>query len=152
MIAAASDVEDREEVRGLTRRGEHGSAATFKLADLRGHKIIRGVLQTCVEVTGFLQVEELAHELARIVFPRGALIDRDLPRLRVAGMIAALNASGFDLSRHASSLFFNLGKVVQARLHDRMPLQLMVSSAFFSPLFSGVRFVLRGIAFRDSQH
>ena len=145
-------LKDREEVRGLTRRGEHGSAATFKLADLRGHKIIRGVLQTRVKVTGFLQVEELAHELARIVFPRGALIDRDLARLRGAGMIAALNASGFELGRHASSLFFNLGQVVQTRLHDRMPLQLMVSSAFFSPLFSGVRFVLRGIAFRDSQH
>lgn len=59
MIAAASDVEDREEVRGLTRRGEHGGAATFKLADLRGNEIIRGVLQTRVEVTGFFQIEEL---------------------------------------------------------------------------------------------
>ena len=96
VITGTGHVKDREEVRGHARTREHRSGAALHLADLGGNQIARGILQTAVEVTRLLQVKQLAHVLGRVVFPRGGLVDGHLARLRIARMIAALNARGTD--------------------------------------------------------
>ena len=96
VITGTGHVKDREEVRGHARTREHRSGAALHLADLGGNQIARGILQTAVEVARLLQVKQLAHVLGRVVFPRGGLVDGHLARLRIARMIAALNARGTD--------------------------------------------------------
>ena len=96
MIAGAGHVKDRKEVRSHARAREHRSSTALHLANLGGNQIARGVLQTAVEVARLLQVKQLAHVLGRVILPRGGLVDRHLARLRIARMIAALNARGTD--------------------------------------------------------
>ena len=96
VITGTGNVKDCEEVRSHARTREHRSGAALHLADLGGNQIARGILQTAVEVARLLQVKQLAHVLGRVVFPRGGLVDGHLARLRIARMIAALNARGTD--------------------------------------------------------
>ena len=96
VIAGAGNVKDGKEVRGHARAREHRGGTALHLADLGGNQIARGVLQTAVEVTGLLQVKQLAHMLGRIVLPRGGLVDRHLARLRIARAITALNTGSTD--------------------------------------------------------
>ena len=100
MVARSGNVEHCEEVRRLARAGQHSCRAALKLADLRRHVIVRGVLQARVEVARLFQVEQLSHVLRRVVFPRGGLVNRNLARLRVARSITALHARGPHMLRH----------------------------------------------------
>ena len=96
VVAAAGDVEEGEEVGRLAGGGQHGRGAAFQLTDLGGHVIVGGVLEPGVEITGGLQIEELAHVLAGGVLEGGGLDDGDLAGLAVAGGIAALHTFGFQ--------------------------------------------------------
>ena len=96
VITGTGDVKDGEEVRSHARAREHRGGAALHLADLGSNQIARGVLQAAVEVTGLLQVKQLAHMLGRIILPRGGLVDRHLARLRVTRAVAALNTCGTD--------------------------------------------------------
>ena len=96
VVARAGNVEHGEKVRGLARRGKHAGRAAFKLGDFGGHRVVRGILQTRVEVARFLQVEQAAHVLARVKLPGGGLVDGQLARLAIAGTVAALHASGAE--------------------------------------------------------
>ena len=104
MIARAGNVEHGEEVRRLARGGEHGRRAPFQRSDLSGHRIIGGVGQARVEVAGLLQIEQAPHVLARIVLPRGVLVDGHLARLAIAGPPAALHADGSNALVHGGLL------------------------------------------------
>ena len=105
MIAGAGDVEHREEVRRLARGGEHGRRAAFQLRDLRRHGIVGGVRQARVEVAGLLQIEQAPHMLARVVLPRGVLVDGHLARLAVAGPPPALHAGCSNPLAHSGLLW-----------------------------------------------
>ena len=105
MIAGARDVEHREEVRRLARGGEHGRTSAFQLRDLRRHGIVGGVRQARVEVAGLLQIEQAPHMLARVVLPRGVLVDGHLARLAVAGPPPALHAGCSNPLAHSGLLW-----------------------------------------------
>lgn len=92
VIPCGAEVEDGEEVRGLSGGGKHPRSTAFEGGDLRGDDIARRVLQTSVEVPGGFEVEELAHRGARLIAERRALNDRNLTRLAVFRTISRLNA------------------------------------------------------------
>ena len=94
MVPGGAEVEDGEEVGRLAGRGEHGRRAPFQGADLGGHPVQGGVLQTGVEVALGLQVEQGPHGLAALVAEGGALDDGDVPGLPVAGGVASVDALG----------------------------------------------------------
>ena len=104
MVTVTRDVEHGEEVRRLAGAREHSRGTALELGDLRCHVIVRGVLQTRVEVAGFLEVEEAPHVLRGIVLPRRGLIDGNLTRLGIAGMIAALHTRCSDMLCHCGLL------------------------------------------------
>ena len=96
VVAAGGDVEHGIEVGGLPGGGEHGGSAALQLGDLFGDLVAGGVLQAAVEIALSLQVKELAHLLAGVVFKGSGLDDGDLAGLAGARAVAALNAEGFD--------------------------------------------------------
>ena len=69
------DIEERDEVRRLTRRGQHRGDAALEIRDLRGNRVTGRVCETGVEIAAFFQIEELTHFVARIVLERGRLND-----------------------------------------------------------------------------
>ena len=89
MAACLADVEEREEVGRLAGGGQHCRNAALQLRKLRCHIITGRVLQTRVEITGRLQVEQPAHLLARIVLKGSGLDNRNLTRLAAARFITA---------------------------------------------------------------
>ena len=92
MISCFTDIEDREEIRRLAARREHGGRAALELRDLGRHVVARRVLQARVEVALGLEVEQLAHVLGRLVAERRRLDDGDLPRLAVARRVPSADA------------------------------------------------------------
>ena len=97
VVACFAQVEQGEEVGGLTAAGEHGSRAALQLADLLGDKVAGGVLEPRVEVALGFQVEQLAHILAGGVLEGGGLDDGDLAGFAVAGGVTALHADGITV-------------------------------------------------------
>ena len=92
MVASLTDIEDGVEVGGLTRGGQHGAYATFKGCNLRGHRVVGRVGQTCVEVAFLLQVEEVGHFFCVVILERGALDDGEHARFTILGLPACLYA------------------------------------------------------------
>ena len=97
VVTGLAKVEQGEEVGSLAAGGEHGSGAALQLADLFGHQVTGGVLQTRVEIAVGLQVKELAHVLAGGVLEGGGLDDGNLAGFAVSGRIAALHADGITI-------------------------------------------------------
>ena len=71
--------------------------AALERADLRRYHVAGRVLQARVEIPLSLEVKELSHGLAGVVFERGRLDDRNLARLARPRGIARLNAIGLDV-------------------------------------------------------
>ena len=97
VVTGLAKVEQGEEVGSLPAGSQHGSGAALQLADLFGHQVTGGVLQTRVEIAVGLQVKELAHVLAGGVLEGGGLDDGDLAGFAVSGRIAALHADGITI-------------------------------------------------------
>ena len=106
MVTAVGDVEHSIEVGRLAGGGEHGGGSTLHVADLGRHHVVGGVLQAGIEISAGLQVEQLAHVLAGVIFKCGGLDNGDLAGLAVARRIAALDALGIDgVIAHVVSFF-----------------------------------------------
>ena len=90
--AGLTDVEAGKEVGSLTRRGEHGTYTAFEGSDACGDMIVGGILETCVEITLVLEVEETGHLFGCFITECGALDERHLAGFSLAGCIAGLNA------------------------------------------------------------
>ena len=121
-----SPVEQREEICRLTGGRQHCRRSAFERADLCRYHIAGRILQARVEVALRLQIKQLPHCLAGVIFERGRLDDRNLPRLPRARGVARLNTVGLDvLLKFAhgclllSTLSFVLRKVRQNFLHGR---------------------------------
>ena len=97
VVASLTDVEHGKEVGCLSTTGEHGPHSTFQRGNLSGHSIVGGVLQTRVEVTFLLQVEEVGHFLCVIILERGALVDGEHARFAILRLPARLHAQGCRL-------------------------------------------------------
>ena len=97
VVACFAEVEQREEVCGLTAGGEHGGSAAFQLTDLLGHQVAGGVLQAGIEVAVGFQVEQLAHILAGGILEGSGLDNGDLAGFAVAGGVTALHADGITI-------------------------------------------------------
>ena len=92
MVAARGDIEHGKERRRRAGGRQHGRRAALERSDARGNMVVRRVLQAGVEIAVGLEVEELSHRAAGIIFECGALNDGDLPRLAVPRRIARLYA------------------------------------------------------------
>ena len=108
VVARLAEIKQREEVGGLTAAGQHRGRAALQLADLLGHQVAGGVLQTGIEIAVGLQVEQLAHILAGGVFEGGGLDDGDLAGLAVAGRVTALHTDGITV--HCYILLYWVGR------------------------------------------
>ncbi len=94
VVAGLADVEHGIEVGSLTAAGEHASHASFEGGDFLCHGIVGGILQTCIEIALFLQVEELCHFVGVIILESGALDDGHLYGLAILGFVSGLHAKG----------------------------------------------------------
>ena len=92
VVAGLTDVEDGIEVGCLTRRGQHSAHTAFEGGNLRGHRVVGGILQASVEVALLLQVEEVGHFFRVVILERGALDDGEHARFAVLGLPACLYA------------------------------------------------------------
>ena len=81
MVSRRTEVQDGVKVRCLSRRGEHRGDTSFERGDFGRYRIVGRILQTCIEVAAFFEVEQAGHLVARFVFERGALVDRKHARL-----------------------------------------------------------------------
>ena len=106
VVSAACNVEDGIEVGRLPGGQQHGGGAPLQGADLGRHRIVGGVLESGIEVTAGLQVEQLAHLLAGLIAEGGGLDDGEIAGLAVAGPVTGVEAVGGDLIvAHGDSLF-----------------------------------------------
>ena len=103
VVAGFANVENGVEVCGLTGTREHGGDTTFESSDLVSDSVVRRVLQTGVEVTGGLQVEQVGHVVSGFVLERGALVDGEDARFAVFRLPTALNAKSFDFGHFFES-------------------------------------------------
>ena len=103
VIAAVANVEQCIEIGCLAAACQHGRRAALQRTDLGRHHIVGGVLQTGVKIAAGLQVKQLGHILAGIIFKGSALHNGDLAGLAVAGGVAALHANAVDF--HILSYF-----------------------------------------------
>ena len=87
MVARGADIENREERRRLAGRSEHRADAALKVGYLRGYAVVCRVLETGVEISGLLQIEE---------------------RLAVFRRIAGLHALCFYIKAHFVSSFLSV--------------------------------------------
>ena len=71
MVACLADIEDGIEISSLTAGGKHGPYSTLEGGNLSSYSIVGGVLQAGVEVTFFLEVEQLSHLVGVIVLEGG---------------------------------------------------------------------------------
>ena len=94
MVACLADVEHSVEVGSLTAGSQHCAHATLKLSNLLCHSIVGWVLESGIEISLFLQIEEHRHLLRVVVFECSTLIDWHLYRLAVLWFIASLHAEG----------------------------------------------------------
>ena len=93
VVAGLADVEHCVEVGCLAAGGEHASHTAFQRGYLGCHGIVGGILQPCIEIAVFLQVEELGHLVGVVILEGGALDDGRLDGLAVAGLVAGMYAA-----------------------------------------------------------
>ena len=108
VVAAVGDIENGVEIGRLAGGGEHSGGTALHVADFGGYHVVGGVLKAGIEVAAGLQVEELAHVLAGIIFEGGRLNNGDLPGLAVLRGVAALDAFGVDFILTHGDAFFPL--------------------------------------------
>ena len=91
MIAGLADVEHGIEVGSLSAAGEYGAYAPFEGCYFGCHGIVGWILQACVEIAFFLQVEEHGHFLGVIILESGALDDGEHAGVTVLGLPSCLH-------------------------------------------------------------
>ena len=94
VVACLADVEHSVEVGSLTAGSQHGAHATLKLSNLLCHSIISWVLESGIEISLFLQIEEHRHLLRVVIFKCSTLNDRHFDGFSVLWLIASLYAEG----------------------------------------------------------
>ena len=94
VVACLADVEHSVEVGSLTTGSQHCAHATLKLSNLLCHSIISWVLESGIEISLFLQIEEHRHLLRVVIFKCSTLIDWHLNWFAVLWLIASLHAEG----------------------------------------------------------
>ena len=104
MVPGLADVQAGEQVRRLAGRGQDRAHAAFQCGNAGRDGIVGGILETGVEVTAVLQVEEPAHLVGGFIFEGRALHDGQLPGFAASGRIARMDAKGVDLA-HFHSFF-----------------------------------------------
>ena len=101
MVAAACDIEDREEICRLTGTGQHGCGTALHGSNFLCHQVTGRIGKAGIHVAVRLEVEELAHIGAGVIFIGCALVNRKLARFSVFRLIAAVQSDCFD------ALFFH---------------------------------------------
>ena len=71
MAACLADVKQGKKICRLAGRSEHTGSTALQRCDLRRHIVIGGILQPGIEITGRLQIKQLAHVLTGVVLEGG---------------------------------------------------------------------------------
>ena len=96
VVARLADVEHGVEVGSLSARSQNGAHATFELSYFLSHGIVGRVLESGIEISLLLQIEEHRHLLRVVIFKCSTLNDRHFYRLSILWFIASLHAEGSD--------------------------------------------------------
>ena len=91
VVARFADVEHRVEVRSLAGTREHAGDTAFEGGNLCSHGVVRRVLQTGVKIAFGLEVEEVGHRGAGLVFESRALVNGEH-----AGFAVLRSPTGLD--------------------------------------------------------
>ena len=97
VVTGLADIEACEEIGGLPGGGQHRAHSTFEGGYLGCNLVIGGILESGIEITGFLEVEKAAHLVAGFVFERGTLYDGDLTGFSLPGGISGLDTKRPDM-------------------------------------------------------
>ena len=92
MVTCLADVENSIEISSLTTGGQYGTNAAFEGCNLGGNSVIGRVLQTCVEIAFFLQVEEVCHFFRVVILESCTLNDGKHARITILRLPSCLNA------------------------------------------------------------
>ena len=97
VVAGLADVEAGEEIGGLAGRCQHGAHSPFERGNLGRYLVVGGILEPCIEISCFLEVEEAAHLVACLVLERGALDEGNLAGFSLSGGVSGLDAERPDM-------------------------------------------------------
>ena len=96
MVAGLADIEHCIEIGSLSARRERSGHTAFECRNLLSHSIVGRILQTGIEISFFLQVEEHSHLFGIVVFERSALYYRWQHRFAVLRLPPCLNTERGD--------------------------------------------------------
>ena len=116
MVAAGSDIEYAEEIGSLAGRSQHAGCTALESGDLGSDHIVGGILQTRIEISLCLKIEQLAHIFAGVIFKSGTLNDRDHSGITVIRRITGLNTFGFSFH----SFFTSVTVLFQHRMRETL--------------------------------
>ena len=97
MVTGFADIEACEEIGGLPGGGQHCAHSPFECGYLGRNLVIGGILESGIEITGFLEVEKTAHLVAGFILERGTLYDWDLTGFSLPGGISGLDTERPDM-------------------------------------------------------
>ena len=92
VVTSLTDIEEGIEICSLTTGGQYGSDTAFEGCNLGGNSVIGRVLQTCVEIAFFLQVEEVCHFFCVVILESCTLNDGKHARITILRLPSCLNA------------------------------------------------------------
>ena len=121
-IALTADVENGHEAGCLTGGGQHGAHAAFQIGNLFFHIGHGGVGNTGIHMTGRFQIKQLAQFGCAVVLVGSALVDGHGSGLAVLGLIAGLDALGFEFHMETSRV-----KIKGQFVHDKLPSEFVVT-------------------------
>ena len=90
VVACLTDVGNSKHRCRLAGRCEHGCHAALQIADFLCYDVVRRVLQTGIEISLLLQIEQFSHFLAGCIFECCALVNRKYTRLTVFRLPSSL--------------------------------------------------------------
>ena len=96
MITCFADIEDCIEVGSLSGRGKDSGNTTLQICNFCCYSIICGVLQTGIEVSFCLKIEELSHFISSIIFISGTLINRECAWFTLRRSVTGMETFSLD--------------------------------------------------------
>ena len=96
MVTSFADIEYRIKVGCLSGRGKDSGNTTLQICNFCCYSIICGVLQTGIEVSFCLKIEELSHFISSIIFISGTLINRECAWFTLRRSVTGMETFSLD--------------------------------------------------------
>ena len=130
MTSIFANVKKCKEVGSLSGRGKDSGNTTLQICNFCCYSIICGVLQTGIEVSFCLKIEELSHFISSIIFISGTLINRECAWFTLRRSVTGMETFSLDFKvTHEFSSFLmwniasikyciNIGKIVMILIQN----------------------------------